>query len=196
MANSEDSLVDELRKGLEKRRPLAFIYKLHGGPFQPGLPDLLIGMERTAALVEAKWAQDADFDRPLLEACASKLSDKQAATLGSLGMLDGPLRARVLIGGAVEADDLPGGAGVVCAAFDVADLTALREYPTLTLLEIAAYLLDRRRGEKPTLGCAHLIQTQLRARGDEWHAGHLLLGTRYFGPMKASTDQEKAFEDA
>jgi len=190
VANSEDSLVHELKEQLEEDKALAWCYKLHGGPFQPGLPDLIVAMERKAALIEAKWATDSEFDKPLLEVCASNLSAKQAMNLGALGILDGPLRARVLIGGAVESDELPGKTAVVAVAYDVSDIKALREHHTVTLLEIASYLLDLRRGEKTSHPCAHLIQAQLRARAEKWMAGHLLCGIRWHGPIKATTDKE------
>lgn len=199
MANSEDSLVDELREQFKKSRPMAWVIKLHGGPMQPGLPDLIVAGERHAAMVEAKWAQDADFEKPLLEACAAKLTDAQAVNLHDLGVLDGPLRARILIGGEVEAEALPRGKGVVVVAFDVCDLPKLREFVSLTLMELTLYLLDLRAGEKVTLACSHLLQMQLRAPGETWEARHLLAGRQYAGPdgpLNPLKDKEKTFEDA
>lgn len=200
MAHNEDTLIDELRKQFTQHKPLAFVYKLHGGPYQAGLPDLLVAMERAAALIEAKWASDADFERPLLEAFATKLTDQQALNLGQLRVLDGPLRARALIGGAVESDELTGHAGTLCVAYDLHDLESLKQFHTLTMLEIAHYLLDLRRGERTTLGCAHLLQMQLVGKGERWHAGHLLVGTQYVdstgATISAAMDKDKALEDA
>jgi len=196
MANSEDSLVDELREQLKKSQPLAFCYKLHGGPFQPGLPDLLLAMERKAALIEAKWANDADFEKPLLEVFDSKLTDKQAFNLGAVGMLDGPLRARLLIGGALEHEDLPAGKGTLAVAFDLAQTEKIRVFHTLNLLEIAYFLMDLRKREPVNFPPAPLLQMQIRGQGETWNAAYLLGGIQYCGPIDCTKDKDKTFEGA
>ncbi|HLF23575.1 MAG TPA: hypothetical protein VI565_06585 [Burkholderiales bacterium] len=200
MAHDEGSLIDDIRKAFTAQFPMAWCVKLHGGPFSAGLPDLLVAMERHAALVEAKWLTDAEFERPLATVIAKKLTEKQALNLGLVGALDGPLRARVLVGGEVSTPD--GRALTLVVGLDAADALRIAE-TKVTALDIASELVTRRDGANdeavrraPWPAWARLLQAQVRPRGSEWHAGYLLCGPRYFGPIAASTDKDKTFDDA
>lgn len=196
LANSEQSLIDELGTAFEKRFPMGVFRKIHGGPFMPGWPDLLVAMERHAALVEVKWADDADFAKPLAAAMTKKLTDKQASFLRDMGALDGPLRGRLLLGGEVESPELPRGKGTLAVGIDVCDVVQIGA-AGVTLMDVAARQLAGRDGNWPTVHWSRYVDALLRGHGESWqHVGVVLTGKRYYGPIKATTDDDKTFEGA
>lgn len=182
MATDEQGLIDELRRGFEARWPLGVWRKLHGSPFQAGLPDVLCATDVAAALVEFKWLrEDADWNRPLAKLVAKLLTANQLSELASLGALDGPLRARVLIGGEVTAPQLSHPATFALGA-DAVDLLSIRG--DLSCADLAANALDGlESGQRRDMTvCA---QYQVRPRGGQFHAGYLLFGCTYYPASRA-----------
>lgn len=189
MASDEGTLVRELQDDFERLYPGGFCYKLHGGPYQAGLPDLLVTTAHAAALVEAKWASaDADWEKPLTLLAAGKLTKQQGSNLAALVRCDGPIRPRLLLGGAFDAPELPGGKAVLAVGVDMAHF--LRLPPTVTLLSLASHCVALRAHQPTEAGSPH-VYPQIKARGERWNAGFLLLGGIYYGPVKASTDKDE-----
>lgn len=174
MANNEKSLVNELKDDFFEQHPGGFWRKIHGDQFQRDLPDVLVATDAMAAFVEAKWVRDeAKIMAPLAGCASSLLTPMQRHTLTYLSAIDGPLRARMVIGMSVEADGLYGGEGTLCVGFDLDALDHLDK--KWTLMRIAEIWLNGKLGN----GWADTppsVEAQLRCHGETWRSGALCLG--------------------
>lgn len=179
MADSENSLIAELREDFNDRFVITYWRKLHGDQFQAGLPDLLVAGVDRAAMVEAKWIdRESHAEASMPGLVMALLTDKQRADLMMLAALNGPLRARVLLGMKVEALELPYNEATLAVAFDFNDLEKLKGVTMVALAErhLQGYL-TKVWSPAPH---DHLIQAQLRVRGQKWQSPHLILGTQAY----------------
>jgi len=184
VVDSENDLLHELHDHFLDQWPMAVWRKLHGDRFQAGVPDLVVALERSAALVEAKWIRSqVDAERPLAELVTKTLTGIQWAELSLLAAIDGPLRARYLVGTTVESDDLPGGAATLAVGIDLAHLSRLGQ---LSLTDVAGRALLLRRPDNPMTLMHWPLQFHIRCRGERWHAGHVVLGVETWGRVDAA----------
>jgi hypothetical protein len=194
MAQNEGDLIEAMGKAFREHHAFSFWRKIHGSQYQAGFPDVLCANADGAALVEFKWCRT---DRLLMGAVSNMamelLTGLQRAELTMLGALDGPLRARVLIGAPVEADELSGGEGELAIGFALGDVA---DYKTVSALDLASDCLTARARVK-TPGAPVLawptrpagLEYQLRARGETWQAARLCLGLKRF-QVKTKHDPE------
>lgn len=171
MATNENSFLHEVRDAfLEDHEQIAYWRKIHGSEFQAGMPDVVAASDEAVATVEFKWVKDeATAQAPLSSAVPHLLTALQRHELNLLAALDGPLRARVLIGMPVE---LPEGEAVLAVGLDVRDAKRLTD---LSLVRVAEITLE---GFKEYRMDYHLWNAQLRRRGERWRAKFLMFGMK------------------
>ena len=157
MANSEQTFLDEVRRDFLAEVPLGYWRKMHGGPFQAGMPDVLVAAPRAAALVEFKWTTR--LDAKIGDILAGALTERQKLELLSLARAEAPLLARVLLG-AVDPES------GVCIAVGLE--AAARPHQTMRELFDSRFLVS--------LGAG--AEYSFRLRGERWHALDLLFGER------------------
>lgn len=188
MAENEHDLIEAMCADFKNQHTGSFWRKIHGSKFQAGFPDVVCALPDVAALTEFKWCKD---DRQLMGPFAylvtEMLTGLQFAELTMLGALSDtcPLRARVLVGCEIIDEDDNNKRYELAMGCDVADLPRYRGFSAVNLAQVAlvaratqawawdpAYFKDG----LPPPG----LEFQLRAHGERWRVGALVLGMRRY----------------
>ena len=191
MATDENSLVRELKSAYEDKVLVGFWRKLHGSRFQSGLPDVLVAAGDLTALVEFKWldSEKKVFHQPASQAVVEALTPLQKQELTILDAIDGPLRARVVVGMPFEVDAMPGET-VLALGADFGTWLNVK----CTLGTIAQWHLNGRLTKNWGVSPAADVQGQLRARGEKWRAGTVVLGVRRY-QVREKFNEDASYAD-